>query len=120
MRAQFVRAMIVVLLFAASGAPVGAQLPAPPPPTLPPPPTATPPTAETLAKLDPLLLAQLADQSGQSSVIVRATGAASLGAVATLIQQVGGSLGRALPILSAQVASIPKASILTLAADPIV
>jgi serine protease AprX len=123
MRAQFVRAMIVVLLFAASGAPVGAQLSTTSTTTLD---TSTTtldtltPTAETLAKLDPLLLAQLADQYGQSYVIARAADAASLGAVATLIQQAGGSLGRALPILSAQAASIPNASILTLAANPIV
>jgi serine protease AprX len=68
-------------------------------------------------KLDPLLQQVAAVQTGNARVIVRAHDATALGAVALDIQQVGGTLGRQLPILDAQVADVPNASLLVLAAS---
>src|SRR2546425_864375 len=78
-------------LVIAAGPPGFAQLPPPPPP---------PPA---LDKLDPLLQPRALSGTGTSRVIVRASTAATVGAVAALVQQVGGTLGRDLPILEAQV-----------------
>ena len=112
-RATIVRASAVFLLLFAFGAPLAAQWPFGPPPPPPPPP------AWVLAKLDPLLLEQLGT-SGQSYVIVRALNADAVGAVSTLITMLGGTLGRPLPILTARAARLPNASVLTLAASPLV
>ena len=48
---------------------------------------------------------------------MRATSSQTLGLLAPLIQQLGGVLGRQLPIIDAQVADIPTASLLALAAS---
>ena len=91
------------LVIAAVSAPAFAQLSLPPPP---PPPV--------LDKFDPLLQPIASSLSGQSRVIVRATNAASVGAVAVAIQSVGGTLGRQLPILDAMVADVPNVSLAAL------
>jgi serine protease AprX len=102
MRASFRLAFLAMMVVPAS-TPVAAQL-------LPPPPSA-------IAKLDPLLQRELSDPLGQSYVIVRAFDAPTAAIAATLIQQVGGTLGRPLPILSGHAARLPNATILTLAAN---
>ena len=82
--------------------PVFAQfLPLPPPPPL-------------LSKLDPLAQQRVYLTTGHSRVIVRAINAGSVGAVALLLQQLGGTLGRQLPILEAQVADVPNVSLAAL------
>src|SRR5260370_15545264 len=70
-----------------------------------------------LGKLDPLLQQVAGAGSGSAPVIVQASSSGALGAVALLVQQVGGTLGRQLPILDAQVADVPNASLLFLAAS---
>jgi serine protease AprX len=113
--------LLPVAIVALSAAQAHAQLPLPalPPPSSPP--SAPPPVdAQTLAKLDPLAQQHLLHPSGHSPIIVRAINAASVGAVALLIQQVGGTLGRELPILTAQVAEVPDLSLPALARSPAV
>jgi subtilisin family serine protease len=73
-----------------------------------------------LAKVDPLLLEQLADLAGQSYVIAQAQSADAVGAVSQLITALGGTLGHELPILRARAARLPNASVLTLAASSLV
>jgi serine protease AprX len=73
------------------------------------------PDPQALAKIDPLLQPRLAQSTGHSRVIVRGTEAVSIGEVAALVQQLGGTLGRELPILNAQVADVPNLSLLVLA-----
>jgi serine protease AprX len=112
--------LLPLAIVALSAAQAHAQLP--PPTPLPPssPPAPVPVDAQTLAKLDPLTQQHFLHPSGHSPVIVRASDAASVGAVALLIQQVGGTLGRALPILTAQVADVPDLSLPALAQSPAV
>jgi subtilisin family serine protease len=86
---------------------------------LPAPPSTTA-TFPGIDKLDPLMQQAATDLSGQSRVIVRAADAASLPLVRTLIQQVGGSLGRQLPIIEAQVADVPNAVLPALAASAVI
>jgi serine protease AprX len=112
-RATILRASAILLMLLAFGAPLGAQWPLPPPPPPPPPP------AWVLAKLDPLLLEQLA-LPGQSYVIVRAQNEGVAGDVSTLITTLGGTLGRDLPILTARAARVPNTAVLTLAASSLV
>ena len=58
--------------------------------------------------------------AGHSRVVVRANDAASLGAVAALVRALGGTLGRQLPILDAQVANVPNLSLLLLTSSSLV
>ena len=113
-RAPLLRAFALLLALLASGAPASAQWP----PWPPPPPPQPPPWV--LAKVDPLLLEQLANPFGQSYVIVRAQSSSSISAISGLISQVGGTLGRQLPILTARAARLPNLTVLLLAANPIV
>ena len=69
-------------------------------------------------KVGPLAQRAAALQSGLSPVIVRATDAASMSQVAQLIHDLGGKLGRALPILNAHSALLPNAAINALADHP--
>jgi len=78
----------------------------------------SPVRAQTLEKLDPLLQHRASNLSGHSQVIVRARDGVSLGAIAVLIQQVGGTVGRELPIINAQAADVPDLSLLALADNP--
>ena len=84
-------------------------------PIIPPPPP--PPHWE---KVDPLLVPAVSQPTGRSAVIVRAQSIATLGAVQLLVQQVGGVLGRPLPIIEAISADVPNAAILILANNPLV
>jgi serine protease AprX len=112
LRATIARTTAVVLLLLACVAPLDAQLISVPPP---PPPS----PAEVLAKIDPLLRNQL-DVAGQSYVIVRAESSEVTALAWELVTTLGGTLGRNLPILDARAALIPNASVLTLAASPLV
>lgn len=68
-----------------------------------------------IPKLDPLLQAAAASGAGSSPVIVRAIDAASLSDLDVLISSLGGSVGRALPIITAETADVPNAALATLA-----
>jgi serine protease AprX len=71
-------------------------------------------------KLDPLLEAAASQLLGQSKVVVTAEGSASLDALALMIQTLGGTLGRRLPIIHGQAATVPNVSLLTLVASSLV
>ena len=72
------------------------------------------------SKLDPLLLPRATLLTGRSRVIVRVVDTASLGAILPVLQQVGATLGRALPILNSQVIELPNLALPLLAGNPLV
>jgi serine protease AprX len=81
---------------------------------------AAPTGAATAPKLDPLLSAAVSMLTGQSKVVVTAEEWASLDAVASLIQLLGGTLGRRLPIIHGQAATVPNVALLTLVGSNLV
>src|SRR5688572_26321629 len=102
MSVSWSRGAMVLLTILIVSAAAHAQLPLPPltplpplPPAPPPPPT--PPSPAAMAKLDPLVSKQL-EVSGQSYIIVRAPDSGALATATSLITQLGGTLGRTLPI----------------------
>src|ERR1043166_4788716 len=109
---MFVIFVITLAMIAALGQPATAQL-LPPPPPAPIVPVIVP------VKLDPILL-QRAFLSGTSLVVVRAINAESVGAVATLIQQLGGTVGRPLAIINGWAARIPNPALSGLSASSVV
>jgi serine protease AprX len=119
-RGVIIQALAVLLMLSAFRAPLGAQtlLEPAPLPLLEPAPLAPP--AWLLAKVDPLLLEQLGNGTGQSYVIVRAESAYVVGLVSWMISALGGTLGHDLPILSARAARLPNSAVLMLAASPLV
>jgi serine protease AprX len=76
-------------------------------------------TAQT-GKLDPVLQQRLGLLFGQSKVVVTAPDASPIAAVDQAIQFVGGTLGRALPIINGRVATIPNYALAVLAQSPMV
>jgi serine protease AprX len=113
-RAICIQSIVVLFVFVATW-PVQTQIVGvPPPPPVGPPPA---PPLPRVDKLDPPLQNALANPPPRSRIIVRATNTETLGALAPLIQQLGGVLGRPLPIIDAQVADVPTASVLALAAS---
>jgi serine protease AprX len=68
-------------------------------------------------KLDPTLTRRVGSLFGQSNVIVVARDAASMSAATLAIQLAGGVLGRTLPIINAQAAVVPNASLAAIAAS---
>ena len=121
-RATFVRLLMALVMIMAVCPPAFAQLGLlPPPPPPPPPPVLLPPPPPNwLPKLDLLLQQRASLLIGESRVIVRAVDAASSVLVASLIQLAGGTLGRSLPIIDGQVASVPNISLPALAGNPLV
>jgi serine protease AprX len=107
---RVVRSLFLLLLILGFGPQAHAQLPTEPAPLLLP----------QFGKLDPLLQQAVWSPTGRSRVIVRANAAESLGAVAALVRAVGGTLGRELPILDAQVANVPNLSLLFLTSSSLV
>src|SRR5947207_14862063 len=83
-------------------------------------PVAPPPPPSWLPKLDPVLQGRAFLSSGNSLVVVRAVNAASLGSVASLIQQTGGTLGRPLSIINGRAARVPNTSLPILASSVLV
>jgi serine protease AprX len=103
--------LLTILVFGtAAEAQFSISLPLPPPQ----------PSPQTLGKLDPLLQPRLSNFTGRSKVIVRAVNVSSIGPVRTLVQQLGGILGRQLPLIEATVADVPNLSLLLLANNPLV
>jgi serine protease AprX len=122
LRAPFIRVLLIAAGLIATANLAFAQL-LPPPPLLtleetpsPPPPE---PDPAVLAKLDPLIKSRLT-WSGDSRVIVQAASLETLGEVALLITDAGGTLGRELPIVNGRAATLPNAAVLALAASPLV
>jgi serine protease AprX len=77
--------------------------------------------AQTLSsKVDPLLQLRLSSLTGRSLVIVQATDASGAALVPPLIEQLGGTPGRRLPIINAVAANVPNVVLKTLAASGIV
>jgi serine protease AprX len=81
---------------------------------------AAPGYARTFPKLDPVLPARALLATGESQVVVTAKDHASLDAVASLIQQVGGTLRRRLSITNGQSATVPNSSLLALVSSELV
>jgi serine protease AprX len=81
---------------------------------------AAPASAWTSPKLDPLLSAPASLLTGQSRVVVTTNDGASLDAVAWLIQLLGGTLGRQLPIINGHAATVPNLALRTLAISNLV
>ena len=73
-----------------------------------------------LTTLDPLLRQRMSLPTGRSRIIVRAVNASSLPLVVPIIEQAGGMLGHALPIIDAQAADVPHAVLPALASHPLV
>ena len=109
----FVRFVIAVATVAALSPAATAQFGFPPPPPPPGPPS-------WFVKLDPALQRQAFLFSGNSRVVVRAVNATSLGLVASLIQQTGGTLGRPLSIINGRAARVPNASLPILASSALI
>ena len=109
---MFVRSLVLLLLaILSSGALTEAQIPGPPP---------GPISGSILNKLDPLLRQRVPSFTGRSKVIVRATSITSIGPVRLLVQQLGGVLGRQLPLIESVVADVPNISLPVLANSPLV
>jgi serine protease AprX len=90
----------------------GAQVPGSPVP-----PSAPAGAAANADKLDPLLQEAVLNPAGRSNVIIRASSAAAMGEVTALVVGNGGTVGRRLPILDAQVANVSNAVLLPLTAS---
>ncbi len=71
-------------------------------------------------KLDPVLQQRTSLLTGQSRVILSLTDNSLLAPVTTLVQQLGGSIGLSLPIISGASVTIPNAAISLLAISPLV
>jgi serine protease AprX len=107
--AKLIRSSLMVCATLALAAPATAQLLSP---------VIAQPDPST--KLDPLLQARISILTGRSRVIVRALDAASVSLLSGLILQLGGALGRQLPIIEAVVADVPNASLAALAGSSLV
>ncbi len=83
-------------------------------------PASNTPTAETLEKLDPLLVSRVSRPDGFSRVIVRASDAAAVPLLSDLVRQAGGTPGRMLSIIGAIAAELPNQSVANVAAAPVV
>jgi serine protease AprX len=78
------------------------------------------PLLDWRAKVDPVLQQRVSQLTGRSRVVLRAVNLSSLAQVLPLVQQVGGVLGRALPIIDAQVVDLPNLSLPVVASSPLV
>ena len=115
---MFLRSFLLLLAILASGARTEAQFLGLPPLPLPPIPLPIP--GSILNKLDPLLQQRVPSFTGRSKVIVRAVNLSSIGPVRFLLQQLGGILGRQLPLIEGVVADVPNIALPLLANSPLV
>jgi len=74
-------------------------------------------SAQPAGALDPLLTPRASLVTGQSRVVVVARNASSLGVVTQLIQWLGGTLGRPLPVINGRAATVPNAALIALAGN---
>ena len=110
--AEIIRSFLVVCAVLAFAPPADAQLN-----TLPPPPVTSP---VDLSKLDPLLKLRLSNLTGRSQVVIRATDGASVALLPLLIQQLGGTPGKRLPIIEGLVATVPNSALSALSISSLV
>src|SRR5262245_37195179 len=101
----FVRLMVALIVAAALMPSVGAQFQA---------------TPTWIFKLEPVLQQRALTLTGRSRVVLRSPNATALASALLLIQQVGGTLGRPLPIIDATVADVPNVALPALAASSLV
>ena len=73
--------------------------------------------AQPVGALDPLLQPRASLLTGQSRVVVVARSGGLLGTVTQLIQLLGGTLGRPLPIINGRVATVPNIFLRALASN---
>ena len=73
-----------------------------------------------LDKLDPLTQSRTSNALGQSRVIVRATDGTSPSTLVSIVVGAGGTIHRTLSIVNALSVDLPNASLLTVAASPLV
>lgn len=104
------RLLFVILALTVAAPAMGQLLPLPPPAPLQP----------VLSKLDPLLQVRLADLTGRSRVVVRASDMTAVSAVRLLIEETGGTPGRDLPIIEGLAADVPNSSLAALTNSPLV
>lgn len=111
--ATVLRCVVALLLVAASGPSASAQLglPLPSLPLL---------NVDAFSKLDPLATQRLLDLSGSSQVIVRAVDDVSPASLVSIVQGVGGTILRTLPLINAQVVELPNAALVVTASSPLV
>jgi serine protease AprX len=75
---------------------------------------------QSTSKLDPLLQQRLTQSSGESQIIITVDSTLPLAGLAVLLEQAGGIPGRLLPLINAQTAVVPNASLEALASHPAV
>jgi serine protease AprX len=109
--------LFVALLIVGGAHTASAQLPLP---VLTPPPPPPLPSPGWVLKVDPLVRERASLLTGRSKVVVTAASASSLPHVRTLLQQVGGTLGRSLPIIRGQAAEVPNLSLPIVAGSSLV
>ena len=80
--------------------------------------SAEPPAAHT--KMDPLARQRSSSAAGHSRVIIRIAPRAQEAAAKAIVEQLGGTSGRSLPIINGFVASLPDAALAALAASPLI
>ena len=73
-----------------------------------------------LPKLDSALQSRALLLTGRTTVIIRASEQDAAGSVVSLARRLGGSVGRALPIIGGQVVTLPNAALTALSASPLV
>jgi serine protease AprX len=73
--------------------------------------------AQTYGKLDPIAQARSTLSAGQLKVVITARDSSSLTGVDEAVRQLGGTLGRALPIINARAAIVPNAELVGLASN---
>jgi hypothetical protein len=100
-----VRLMVAVFVAAALTPSVGAQLQS---------------SSTWSLKLEPVLQQRALLLTGRSRIVLRAPTATALASVLPLISQVGGTLGRSLPIIDGTAAEVPNTALATLAADSLI
>ena len=77
-------------------------------------------TSSWLPKLELVLQQRALSLTGHSRVIIRGAGGVTINSLTLLILSVGGTLGRTLGVINAQVADVPNVALSTLAASSLV
>ena len=75
---------------------------------------------QVTTKLDPLLLQRAPLLMGQSKIVITAANGASITAIRTLVQTLGGTNGRALGVINGTAATLPNSRLNLLAASSLV
>jgi serine protease AprX len=114
----FATLLVALLIVGGPHPSVSAQLL--PLPVLTPPPQPPAPSPSWALKVDPLVLERASLFTGRSKVVVTAINASSLPVLRTLLQLVGGTLGRSLPIIVGQAVEVPNLTLPIVAGSSLV